>query len=30
LAQMLAVRLEDLERAYLGGAKPGLRVVSSN
>jgi Zn-dependent peptidase ImmA (M78 family)/transcriptional regulator with XRE-family HTH domain len=29
LAQMLAVRLEDLERVYLGGAKPGLRIVSS-
>ncbi|MGJ4949142.1 helix-turn-helix domain-containing protein [Bradyrhizobium sp. HKCCYLS20291] len=30
LAQMLAVRLEDLERVYLGGGRPSLRVVSSS
>jgi hypothetical protein len=27
---MLAGRLEDLERVYLGGAKPGLQIISSN
>jgi hypothetical protein len=30
LARKLAVRLEDLKRVYLGGAKPRRRIVSSH
>jgi Zn-dependent peptidase ImmA (M78 family)/transcriptional regulator with XRE-family HTH domain len=30
LAQLLSLRIEDLERIYLGGGNPGLRLISSN